>query len=119
MKTLLAGFVAFSLIAFLPAWQVAHAQSTVGSERHAQGLAMEHRGDQRGALVAFHEAAEQGYPPAQRKLGEIYDEGNSAVKRDYEESIRWYQKARENGEILPPQRNPIPSVLNPQKPARL
>lgn len=118
MKKLLAGFAAFSLIAILPAWQAAHAQSAAGSERHAQGLAMEHRGDQKGALVAFHDAAEQGYPPAQRKLGEIYDEGNIAVKRDYEESIRWYQKARENGEILPPQKNPMPSVLISPWPGR-
>ncbi len=63
---------------------------------------MEQRGDDKGAFVAFLEAAESGYPPAQRRLGEIFDSGNSVVKRDYEESIRWYQKAREGGEIIPP-----------------
>ena len=70
-----------------------------------RGLALEHRGDENGAFIAYMNAAEQGYPPAQRKLGEIYDSGNSAVKRDYEESIRWYQKAREGGEDIPPQPN--------------
>lgn len=110
MKKLLAGFVAFSLIAILPDWQNVQAQGTArpaadseAGQRHAQGLAMEHRGDKQGAFVAFLDAAVQGYPPAQRKLGEIYDEGNSSVKRNYEESIRWYEKAREGGEIIPPQ----------------
>jgi TPR repeat protein len=74
-----------------------------GRRRNAAGLALEHRGDDRGAFVAFLDAAEGGYPPAQRRLGEIYDVGNSAVQRNYEESIRWYQKAREGGEDIPPQ----------------
>ena len=73
------------------------------AQQHVSGLALEHRGDDKGAFLAFQAAAEQGYPPAQRRLGEIYDSGNSAVKRDYEESIRWYQKAREGGEQIPPQ----------------
>lgn len=108
MKKLLAGFVAFSVIATLPAWQSVQAQSAIpvaassaGGQRHAQGLALEYRGRHREAFVAFLDAAEQGYPPAQRRLGEIYDEGNVAVKRNYEESIRWYQKAREGGEDIP------------------
>lgn len=71
---------------------------------------LEHRGDDKGALIAFLDAAEQGYPPAQRRLGEIYDSGNAAVKRDYEESIRWYQKAREGGEVIPPPKSPMPSL---------
>ena len=104
MKTLLV-VTAFALTAAMPGWQAVHAQTPAAAQRHAQGLALEHRGDDKGALVAFLDAAEQGYPPAQRKLGEIYDSGNHAVKRDYEESIRWYQKAREGGEIIPP---PVP-----------
>jgi TPR repeat protein len=90
--------------------QAAHAQSmakaaVVDSEaarQHAAALALEKRGDEKGAYTAYLAAAEQGHPPAQRRLGEIYDSGNSAVKRNYEESIRWYQKARENGEDVPP-----------------
>jgi TPR repeat protein len=30
-------------------------------------------------------------------LGQIYDKGNGAVQRDYQASLRWYQKAREQG----------------------
>ena len=94
----------------MPVWQTAHAQDSARAlmsheaavQSHVHGLALEHRGDQKGAFVAFLDAAENGYPPAQRKLGEIYDSGNVAVKRDYEESIRWYQKAREGGEDIPP-----------------
>lgn len=69
--------------------------------RYREGLAMERRGDERGALRAFLEAGESGHGLAQKKLGEIYDKGNSAVERDYETSIRWYQKAREQGVELP------------------
>lgn len=114
---------AFAFLAAMPIWQVARAQASApangqAASRHAAGLLMEHRGDEKGAFVAFLEAAEGGYPPAQRRLGEIYDSGNSAVERDYEESIRWYQKAREGGEILPPQKSygtykPAPVRMGP------
>jgi pilus assembly protein FimV len=69
--------------------------------RYQEGLAMERRGDERGALRAFLEAGESGHGLAQKRLGEIYDKGNSATERDYEASIRWYQKAREQGVELP------------------
>ena len=109
-KTL--GIAAFALLASLPGLQPVHAQSlskaaVVTSEaarQHAAGLALEKRGDEQGAFTAYLAAAELGHPPAQRKLGEIYDSGNHAVKRNYEESIRWYQKAREGGEDVPPQK---------------
>ena len=111
-----AGLAAFLLIAAAPTLQTARAQSPeraptgnpVAAHRHVDGLALEHRGDEKGAFVAFLEAAESGYAPAQRRLGEIYDTGNSAVERDYEESIRWYQKAREGGEKIPPPRQRMP-----------
>ena len=60
-------------------------------------MALERRGDDKGALKAFLEAGESGHGLAQRKLGEIYDTGNAAVERDYETALRWYQKAREQG----------------------
>jgi TPR repeat protein len=112
MKNIL-GIAAFALLSAIPGAQVVHAQSVVnalvsheeGARRHAAGLALEHRGDDKGAFVAFLNAAENGYPPAQRKLGEIYDGGNRAVERNYQESIRWYEKARQGGEELPPQRS--------------
>jgi len=71
---------------------------------------MEHRGNELGAYHAFLEAAEGGYPPAQRKLAEIYDSGNASVDRDFQESIRWYQKAREGGEDIPPPKPRLPST---------
>ena len=104
---------AFSLAVALPAWQTAHAQApaanSAGARRHVDGLRLEHRGDDKAAFVAFLEAAESGYPPAQRRVAEIYDSGNASVERDYAESIRWYQKAREGGEQIPPPKSPIPS----------
>ena len=121
-KLLPAALAAFALAASLSVWQTVHAQSAANTPmslqaavgRHLEGLSLAHRGDEKGAFIAFLDAAENGYPPAQRRLGEIYDSGNSAVKRDYEESIRWYQKAREGGEVLPPQPSygtmPIPRV---------
>lgn len=118
----------FALAAALPALNTVHAQVAASapvnasvhadalmnheaaSRRHAAGLALERRGDDRGAFIAFYEAAEYGYPPAQRKLGEIYDSGNAAVKRDFSASILWYEKAREGGEVIPPPKSPIPNV---------
>ena len=95
--------------------QIAYAQAPAAQEplvlRHATGLALERRGDDAGAFIAFLEAAEAGHPPAQRKLGEIYDSGNTAVTRDYQASIHWYEKAREGGEVLPPLRSPYPTIF--------
>jgi len=97
-------------------WQAAYAQApapATAAHRHVSGLALEHRGDDKGAFDAFLEAAQAGYPPAQAKLGEIYDSGNAAVERNYSESIRWYQLARENGQVLPAPKSPMPSVPRP------
>jgi len=69
--------------------------------RYREGLALESRGDDKSALQAFLEAGESGYGPAQRKLGEIYDKGNSAAPRDYENALKWYQRAREQGIEIP------------------
>src|SRR6187549_128074 len=118
---------AFVLAAAAPALHTAHAQGPAhaslhtdalmnheaATRRHTAGLALERRGDDRGAFIAFYEAAEYGYPPAQRKLGEIYDSGNAAVKRDFSASIHWYEKAREGGETIPPPRSPIPTFAAP------
>ena len=112
MKTLLA-ITAFAFAAALPGGQGVYAQaSPIASvvQRHVQGLALEHRGDDKGAFIAYLDAAERGYPPAQRRVGEIYDTGNSAVERNYEESIRWIQKAREGGEQFPPHKSPMPTI---------
>lgn len=71
------------------------------AKRYREGLGLERRGDDHGSLRAFLEAGESGHGLAQRRLGEIYDKGNSAVTRDYETALKWYQKAREQGVEIP------------------
>lgn len=80
------------------------------ARRYQEGLALERKGDHAGAFKAFLEAGEAGYGLAQRRLGELYDTGSPAVKHDYQASLRWYQKAREQGVEIPKpiQRGPIP-----------
>ncbi len=78
------------------------------ARRYDEGHALEHKGDHQGAFNAYLAAAEAGYGPAQRRLGEIYDKGSPAVKRDYQTSLRWYQKARDQGVQIP---KPIQRIL--------
>jgi len=104
---------AFALAFAAPPGQAQVSPSTGAAERFAAGQAMELRKDEKGAFVAYLDAAEGGYPPAQRRVAEIYDSGNSAVKRDYEESIRWYQKARDGGEQIPQPKSPFPVLTSP------
>jgi FimV-like protein len=68
--------------------------------RYRQGVALEKRGDDVGAFKAYLEAGEAGHGLAQRKLGEMYDNGDG-VQRDYQSSLKWYQKAREQGVPVP------------------
>ena len=79
------------------------------ARRYREGLALEHKGDHAGALKAFLEAGEAGNGLAQRRLGEIYDAGSPAAKRDYQASLLWYQRAREQGVEIPKpiQRGPV------------
>jgi pilus assembly protein FimV len=67
------------------------------ARRYREGQALERKGDETGALKAYLEAGEAGHGLAQRRLGQIYDKGNTAVQRDYQASLKWYQKAREQG----------------------
>ena len=67
---------------------------------YARGLELRTAGNEQGAFRVFRLAAERGYARAQRRLAEIYDRGNAAVSRDYVEAIRWYQRAREQGESI-------------------
>jgi FimV-like protein len=76
--------------AFPPAAEVA-------ARRYRDGLALERRGDHQGAFAAYVEAGEAGHGLAQRRLGQIYDKGNTVVQRDYQAALKWYQKAREQG----------------------
>src|SRR5688572_15301503 len=47
------------------------------AKRYRDGLALEQKGDDAGALKAFLDAGEAGHGLAQRKLGQIYDKGNT------------------------------------------
>jgi FimV-like protein len=67
------------------------------ARRYREGQALERKGDDAGALKAYLEAGEAGHGLAQRRLGQIYDKGNTVVQRDYQASLKWYQKAREQG----------------------
>jgi pilus assembly protein FimV len=67
------------------------------ARRYREGLTLERRGDDRGALTAFLEAGEAGYGLAQKRLGQIYDKGNSVVQHDYQTALKWYEKARAQG----------------------
>lgn len=70
-------------------------------ERFRQARAFERRGNLRAALDAYTQAAEAGNGPAQKKLGDIYGSGNAVVVRDYETSLKWYTKARDQGIDIP------------------
>jgi len=67
------------------------------ARRYREGEALERKGDEQGAFRAYLESGEAGNGLAQRRLGQIYDKGNSAVQRDYQASLKWYQKARAQG----------------------
>jgi FimV-like protein len=75
--------------------------AAAAATRYLEGLALERRGDGQGALTAFLDAGEAGDGLAQRKLGQIYDRTDGVVPRDYEASLRWYQKARDQGVAIP------------------
>ena len=69
--------------------------------RYRAGRQLEQKGDHGAALRAFQESAEAGYGRAQMRLAEIYDRGNTAVKRDYAKALYWYDKARAQGLQVP------------------
>lgn len=111
-RLLLAGLTALAFAAVLQDPLAAHAQAAApaavapmsleaAARLHIEGLEMEKRHDDSGAFAAFLASAKGGYPPAQRRLGEIYDQGNSAVERNYEQSIHWYARAYNGGEDIP------------------
>jgi TPR repeat protein len=71
------------------------------ADRFREGTLLEHRKDLRGALMAYTEAGEAGHGMAQKKLGDIYSNGNAVVERDYETALKWYERAREQGIEIP------------------
>jgi len=69
--------------------------------RYLEALDLDRSGKPLTAFRAYLEAAEGGYGPAQKRLGDLYGTGNEVVERDYETSLRWYSKAREQGIHVP------------------
>ncbi len=71
------------------------------ARRFREGEVLERRRRLGAALEAYLAAGEAGHGEAQKKLGDIYSSGNSAVERDYETALKWYHKAREQGIEIP------------------
>lgn len=80
-----------------PAWLTPQ-QATA---RYQEALKADRDGHHRHAFVAYLEAAENGHGHAQKKMGDIYSRNGPVVKRDYETSLRWYEKARAQGIRIP------------------
>ena len=74
------------------------AQATEGFQG---AISLERKGDLQAAMTAYLAAGEAGNGLAQKRLGDIYNTGNAVVQRDYETSLRWYQKARAQGVAIP------------------
>ena len=72
---------------------------TDGEAPFQQAQAME-ASDPRGALRIYRSLARHGNGKAAKRLGDIYDRGIPGVPRDYQESLSWYQKARDLGETI-------------------
>jgi TPR repeat protein len=69
--------------------------------RYDRAQELERQGRMADAVEAYLEAAVGGHGPAQKRLGDIYGNGKGEVLRDYETSLRWYKRAREQGEEIP------------------
>jgi TPR repeat protein len=73
----------------------------LAAARYGDARELERAGQWSAAMQAYQDAAERGHGPAQRRLGDIYANGQGDVRRDYETSLRWYRRAREKGEGIP------------------
>jgi TPR repeat protein len=73
----------------------------VAEARYGDAREFERAGNWPAAMEAYLEAAAHGHGPAQKRLGDIYGNGQGDVQRDYETSLRWYQRAREQGIDIP------------------
>jgi serine/threonine-protein kinase len=78
------------------------AKATVNADAlYRQALAMERTGKISDAVLALKQAADAGSGPAAKRLGDIYGRGEGDVSRDYLESLKWYNLARQKGESVP------------------
>ncbi len=65
--------------------------------RIREGLSALDRGDYEAAFKELKPLAKQGLAEAQYNLGLMYDTGYG-VPQDYEEALKWYKKAAEQGD---------------------
>jgi TPR repeat protein len=74
--------------------------------------------DYKEAVKWFRLAAEQGYGPAQGKLGIMYDNG-MGVPQDYVQAYAWYNLAIANGEARGKQfKDALAKKMTPEQIAR-
>ncbi len=72
------------------------ASSGCDGNGYEAGLDAFNQGDYPTALNTFRPLAEQGEAQAQFKLGVMYHQGLE-VEQDYEEAVRWYRQATDQG----------------------
>lgn len=65
-------------------------------ESRKKGLEYYNKGQYTIALPFIREAAEYGFPDAQNRLGQMYDNGRGLSKNEAE-AVKWYRKAAEQG----------------------
>jgi serine/threonine-protein kinase len=91
---------------------VASAASTTEASKPAapsvslyqQGKALESGGNVKGAVRLYLRAIKEGDYNAAKALGDIYSEGKGDVLKDYADSLRYYQLAKQHGVEVPLQR---------------
>jgi len=66
-------------------------------DRVQQGREAYDRGDFKGALAAWREAAEAHSAAAQNELGSVFQTGRGAPQ-DYVEALKWYSMAADQGD---------------------
>jgi len=79
---------------------------------YSEGVAAEKAGDMKGAVEKYLAAAKIGHAVADVRLGQLYDKGvTKTLPRDLQESISYYQSARNRGRDIkgPDSRAPQPT----------
>ena len=56
--------------------------------------------DQTKCIELLRQSADLGYPQAQSQLGTFYHDGGMGLEQNYEEALKYWQKAAEGGEVL-------------------
>jgi colicin import membrane protein len=67
---------------------------------YQQAMAMESSGNAGDAMRIYRRAARAGNGKAAKRLGDIFDCGVPGVRRDYAESLQWYEIAFSLGESV-------------------